>query len=284
MNELWQKIKGTWTGSLFFGAFLLGIFIILFYLANLDLKGTPEKKLLGEIPAELSKNDEAKKRLKSSEFSFLDFESWAEKNNLPKGVERYDGDVDKDGLSNFLEYVHGTDPRLLDTDGDKFTDKQEIVNGYDPGASGDRRPDVEISIEKIAVHAPMVWSKNSKEADMLSDLENGVAHFSGAASPGQIGNAVISGHSSNYVWKVGKYNHIFKNLNDLKIGDVIVAKVIQNNGRVITYRYAVKDKFITGADDEEIFAKTENETLTLSTCWPLGTTLRRLIVKAEMMN
>ena len=42
------------------------------------------------------------------------------------------GDLDGDGLSDFDEYVAGTDPASADTDGDGLPDAWEIANGLDP--------------------------------------------------------------------------------------------------------------------------------------------------------
>lgn len=284
MSQFWEKIRGSWINSLLFGGLLLAIFLIIFYLSNLNLKKNPVLAPTGEVISASNQDAEIAKRLGTNEFASLDYDSWATKNHLGAGAEKYDGDPDKDNLPNYLEYVHGTDPNNPDTDGDKFSDGREVVNGYDPDAPGDAQPEVQIFIPKINVNAPMVWSKTDNENDMLKDLENGVAHFAQTATPGQIGNAVISGHSSNYIWAAGNYNHIFKDLNNLEIGDGITVKMIYQNGRIITFHYAVADKFITGPDDAEIFAQTGSPTLTLSTCWPLGTALKRLIIKAEMVK
>ena len=191
------------------------------------------------------------------------------------------GDSDKDGLSDHLEYTHGTNALKIDTDGDGYDDMKEIRNGYDPDAPGDTRPSIEIAIAKINISAPMVWSASDNEKSQLVDLKNGVSHFPGSAAPGQSGNMIISGHSSNYVWVKGNYNYVFKNLNKLEIGDFIDVKVFQQNGRIITYHYKVSEKFVSAPDEEKIFQNSEKSSLSLSTCWPLGTNFRRLIVKAE---
>lgn len=52
-------------------------------------------------------------------------------------------DTDKDGLPDAIEKVLGTDPFKADTDGDGFTDLQEIKSGYSPlivGAAGKYSP------------------------------------------------------------------------------------------------------------------------------------------------
>jgi LPXTG-site transpeptidase (sortase) family protein len=94
----------------------------------------------------------------------------------------------------------------------------------------------------------------------------------------------MSGHSSNYVWAKGGYNYVFKELNNLENGDIVKFKIVQKNGRIINFKYKVSEKFITTPDDAKIFEETTKPILTLSTCWPLGTNFKRLIVKAELIK
>jgi len=217
----------------------------------------------------------------SAGITLAEYNDWAKNSGLSGASAKLNADADGDGLKNYLEYIHGTNPKNADSDGDGFSDKQEITNGYDPSAPGDARPAVELMIAKIGVTAPMIWSANENEKDQLSDLQNGVAHFPKTASPGQNGNVVISGHSSNYIWAKGGYNYIFKNLNNLMPGDIVDLKSVQQNGKIIIYHYKISEKFTTMPDDERIFNDTSGAALTLSTCWPIGSNARRLIVKGE---
>lgn len=284
MRNLWRKIKSSWINSFLFSCFLLAVFFALFYLSNLDIKSSDKNLPSTATVSKENSDTELQKRLGSSAIAFLSYDGWASQYNLGTGSEKYDGDPDKDGLPNYLEYVHKTDPQKFDTDGDGYSDQDEIAHGYDPSFPGDQKMKVEISIEKISVNAPMVWSKSEEEKNMLEDLKNGVAHYPKTASPGQNGNMVISGHSSNYIWVQGNYNYIFKDLNNLEVGDLILVKATQYNGAAIVYQYKVTEKMVTYADDEIIFANTQNPSLTLSTCWPLGTAFKRLIVKAEIVK
>jgi len=283
MSETLSKIKQYSKRAALLCSLSLVVFFIGFYLVNLDLGSTRKMSAEIETAPEVQNNEELKKRLGSNDISFADFASWMQVNGL-SGADVYDADPDKDGLPNHLEYVHGTDPNNADTDGDKFSDKQEIDNGYDPDAPGDIKPLVFLRIDKINVEAPMIWSLSTDESKMLAELEKGVSHFWKTAAPGQIGNSIISGHSSNYIWAKGEYNHIFKDLNNLENGDAIALKTIQKNGRIIVYHYKVIDKFVTVPNDARIFAENSNQTLTLSTCWPLGTNFKRLIVQAELVK
>ena len=216
--------------------------------------------------------------------TLADYNEWAKKYAFSASNAKLNADPDGDGLPNYLEYMHGTDPKNPDSDGDGFSDKQEITNGYDPAAPGDARPVVEVSISKIGVIAPMVWSKSENEKDQLADLAGGVAHFPQTASPGQNGNMIISGHSSNYIWAKGKFNYIFKNLNNLMPGDAVDVKTVQQNGKIITYHYKISEKFTAMPDDARIFDDTSDSTITLSTCWPIGSNLRRLIIKGDIVQ
>lgn len=266
------------------------IFSILFstsyYVVNmLDIKPkVPSSSLVAASSSNLKAGDkQLSDKLGAREASLAGFSDWAKINDL-SGIDIYNDDADKDGLENYLEYIHGTDPNNADTDGDKYSDMKEITNGYDPDAYGDVMTKVSIKIDKIGVNAPMVWSKTDVEANMLKDLENGLSHFVGTASPGQKGNAIVSGHSSNYIWAKGDYNYIFKDLGNVEKGDFVTVSTIQKNGRIINYKYKVNDKYVAAPDEERIFASADQPVLTLSTCWPIGTNLKRIIVKAELLR
>lgn len=207
---------------------------------------------------------------------------WEEENGLSTKEKNADADPDGDGLPNQLEFAYLTNPLKKDSDGDVFTDLEEIENGYDPTVAGDARLNFSISISKINVEAPIVWSESDEEADLLKDLEKGVAILSKTGVPGQSGNTVISGHSSNYIWAKGDYNYIFENLNNLEIGDKITIKATGENNRSFAYSYVITSKNVVKPNDPMIFQETEATNLTLVTCWPLRTTWNRLVVKAEL--
>lgn len=193
-------------------------------------------------------------------------------------------DHDNDGLDLYEEFLYGTDPTKKDTDGDGYDDFREIGNGYDPTMSGDARISMTIKIKKINIEAPIVISKSSDEKLIQKDLEKGVILYPEMAMPGERGNAYIAGHSSNYVWSKGSYNYVFAHLNDVVRGDEI--EIIQElqNGKKVSLKYIIDLKEEVLADDERIFADTHAQELTLTTCWPIGTNARRLMVKAYLQD
>ncbi len=195
-----------------------------------------------------------------------------------------DEDIDNDGLSNWREFLHKTDPKNPDTDNDTFMDGTEVRNGYDPDAPGDARPAVTIIIDKINVKVPMVWSTSVLEEQLQNDLKRGAIHYPRTAAPGQNGNMFVAAHSSNYAWAEGNFNRVFARLNELVVGDVITVKVTQANGAVLEYLYRVTQKRVVQPDDPWIFLKTDKPTATFSTCWPIGTRQKRLIIKADLVQ
>src|SRR5579864_5890048 len=78
----------------------------------------------------------------------------------------------------------------------------------------------EIIISKISVDAPIVL--NIAPNDIVPQLANGVVHYQDTALPGEIGNSVLVGHSSDYIWSTGHYKTIFALLDKLSPGDQIV--------------------------------------------------------------
>jgi LPXTG-site transpeptidase (sortase) family protein len=278
MPDIIEKIKYHWKGIVS----LIGLFLVIYFglyslsLVNTDGWGQPYTPYVARA------EDQFNRRFGSSDATGMDSRQWAQHYKLTKDNAKPDDDPDGDGLPNKLEYKYGTSPVDADTDKDGFTDKQEISNGYDPDAPGDARPKLDLAIAKLAITAPVIWSASDDEKSLEEDLKNGVTHYPNTPAPGEPGNMVISGHSSNYVWAKGNYNHIFQDLNKLAKGDIITVTASQQNGRTLTYRYIITDKKIATPNDQSIFQETEKPTITLTTCWPIGSNSQRLIVKAEL--
>lgn len=149
-------------------------------------------------------------------------------------------------------------------------------------------PDNRIIIPKIDKNIPIVEtaSKNrydenwlELEKDILSDLKYGVVHYPGTANPGQKGDVVMTGHSSYYPWDDGKYKDVFALLDKLEISDEIIIYFQQKE-----YQYKVTDRREVNPDDINVLEQKDGYRLSLITCAPLGTNLRRLIVTAEQVR
>lgn len=138
-----------------------------------------------------------------------------------------------------------------------------------------------IIIPKIGVDAPVVYDEPKvDEASYQKALERGVVRLGNTANPGEKGNVVIGGHSSNNVFNAGAYKYVFVNLKRLDVGDVFY---LNYNGQRYTYKVTTARKIIT-PKDISVLAPTSKPTVTLFTCDPPGTNVNRLIVRAEQVD
>lgn len=160
-------------------------------------------------------------------------------------------------------------------------DPQNIV--VDPTADISVSKDPRLVIPKINVDVPVVYGIGADHDSQMKAMAKGVAHFAipGANShPGEVGNTVLSGHSSNDLFDSGDYKFIFAQLEKLKIGDTIYAHY---KGKRYTY-VVTKTDVVKPTDVQALIYPTKKPVLTLITCTPLGTALNRLLVTAEQVS
>lgn len=137
---------------------------------------------------------------------------------------------------------------------------------------------LEIPANNISV--PLIWTKDVANFD--NDLKNGVVHYPGTAMPGDIGTTYISGHSSGYVWDRSPYKQVFAVLGQVKDGTSFSITVTQRDGKMVKYNYVVERRGEFAANDQAQFVNTADSVVALSTCWPVGTTARRLVLFAKL--
>ena len=140
----------------------------------------------------------------------------------------------------------------------------------------ENKPQNRLYIPNLNIDAPIAW--NVPEENIEDELLNGVVHFNGTALPGQQGNVFITGHSSFYPWSKSEYKSVFALIDELNLQDEIY---ISYNNKV--YNYRIVNKKVVSPDQVNVLNETSNgkKTLTLMTCVPLGTNLKRLLVIAE---
>ncbi len=137
-----------------------------------------------------------------------------------------------------------------------------------------------LEVPQLSINAPIMWSSSPDSFD--KDLQSGVIHYPGTALPGQVGTAYISGHSSNYVWAKGNFNHVFTHLNDLKDNDSFKVTVVLKNGKNAILHYVVTSRQQYQPDDIAQFQNGGKSVMALSTCWPVGSTAKRLVLFADL--
>lgn len=152
-----------------------------------------------------------------------------------------------------------------------------IIDGSSTVADGSSK----VIIPKINVEIPVVYDEPSiEEAAIQKALERGVVHYATTPDPGQKGNAVIFGHSSNNILNSGKYKFAFVLLSKLEEGDVFYLTKDK-----VRYGYKVYEKKIVSPTDLGVLgANDKTATATLITCDPPGTSLNRLIVVGEQIS
>jgi len=160
-------------------------------------------------------------------------------------------------------------------------DPQNII--IDPTSEQNVGPESKLIIPKINVDVPIIYGVSNDYQAQMDAMTKGVMHFSipGASSvPGQVGNMVIAGHSSNDILDTGDYKFIFAQNEKLEPGDTIYI-----NYNSVRYTYTVtKKQVVLPTDVSALTTPTDKPILTLITCVPLGTALKRLLVTAEQVS
>lgn len=139
----------------------------------------------------------------------------------------------------------------------------------------------EIIIPKINVQIPVVYGVATiDEKSVDTALESGVVHYADTALPGQNGNVVIVGHSSNNIFNKGRYKFAFVLLNRLENGDTFY---LQKDGK--RYTYQIYEKKIVKPEDVSVLGPAAKPaSATLITCDPPGTSANRLVVVGEQIS
>lgn len=130
-----------------------------------------------------------------------------------------------------------------------------------------------LSIPKLGINNALVISGN--------DLKKSLIHYPGTVAPGRFGNTIIFGHSVlPQFFNPKNYLTIFSTLPTLRPKDEIFI-----NYNDVTYKYVVEQMIEVLPDDISILAQRYDDSyLTLITCVPPGTYLKRLIVRARLVK
>lgn len=145
-------------------------------------------------------------------------------------------------------------------------------------------PDPNFSIHIPKIHAKAKIVPNVDPANYVSYMEalkSGVAHAAGTQFPGGNGNIYLFAHSTDNPLNVATYNAVFYLLREMELGDTVD---IYFTG--VKHHYTVTKKLIIDPTDVSYLAADNidgKERVVLQTCWPPGTTLKRMIIFAEKM-
>lgn len=131
-----------------------------------------------------------------------------------------------------------------------------------------------ISIPKLKIDAANVLVGSS-------DLKKSLIQYPQTALPGQFGSPVIFGHSVlPQFYNPKSYLTIFSTLYKLKTGDEIYIDYDS-----VHYKYVVSEMYEVQPTDLSVLEQRfDGRYLTLITCSPPGTILRRLVIKAQIAD
>jgi len=132
-------------------------------------------------------------------------------------------------------------------------------------------------IPKIQANAKVIKNVNPYDYDAYRNaLIYGVVHAKGTALPNENGNVFLFAHSTVNFYERRKYNVYFYLLGELKKDDPIY---VSYQGTI--YKYKVLEfKVVKPEEIQYLGTYMEQDTLTLMTCWPVGSNTKRAVVTA----
>ena len=160
------------------------------------------------------------------------------------------------------------------------------ITAIDPTLSIKTHESPYLMIPKLNIEVPVVFGAKNDVNSMNAAMDNGVAHFSvpgASATPGQIGNYAVSGHSAGNIYQQSNYKFIFSGLTRMAEGDLVYMDY--NNVR---YTYKITGTKTVKPTDVASLKEIANDNqgkpmITLITCVPLGTSRERLLVYGEQI-
>ncbi len=132
-------------------------------------------------------------------------------------------------------------------------------------------------IPKIQANAKVIKNVNPYDYDAYRNaLIYGVVHAKGTALPNENGNVFLFAHSTVNFYERRKYNVYFYLLGELKKDDPIY---VSYQGEIYNYK-VLELRIVKPSEVQYLGEYMDQDTLTLMTCWPIGSNTKRAIVVA----
>lgn len=144
-----------------------------------------------------------------------------------------------------------------------------------------------ILIPKIWKNIPLIDVKNKSVQNVvdlnnifMTELEKWIVRYPWSSTPWEKWNSFIFWHSSNFPWAKWDYNDALALLDNVVFWDEIIVYYNQKK-----YTYKIKEKNIIKPGDVSVLKRdTWKSEISIMTCWPVGTTLNRMIVVGELIE
>jgi len=141
-----------------------------------------------------------------------------------------------------------------------------------------------LEMPQFGIKAPILQVETTNSKLIYKKLKQGVVLYPGSDIPGK-GYSIIIGHSSQYPWSPGRYKSVFSLLNELKQGDKIY---VFWNKKPLVFEVKEKNIFLPwpkGTESTEtVFPPSDEVTLILQSCWPVGIASKRVAVKTVLVR
>ena len=139
-------------------------------------------------------------------------------------------------------------------------------------------PAYSLYIPKIRAKSQVIGNVPvADEKAYLEALKRGVAEAAGLSHPGQPGTTYLFAHSTDSPLNFARYNAVFYLLDKLEAGDWV--EVVYQN-KLLRYK-VVQVQILEANDTRYLTTGSPDEILVLQTCYPPGTSWRRLVVVAK---
>jgi sortase A len=144
---------------------------------------------------------------------------------------------------------------------------------YQAGKVEEGAPLTRLQIPKLNVNTVVVEGTNA------TALAAGAGHYRDTPLPGAPGNVAIAGHRT-------MNGHPFNRLDELQPGDrvILVTPFAKHTYQLVAKFDGHANPWVTGPNDWQVVAATQEATLTLTTCHPKGSARERLIARAKLVN
>lgn len=166
----------------------------------------------------------------------------------------------------------------------KFGDILSRIEAQDADSVRQEARNLELN-SNFAIYIPQIDAKANitpnvdagNKIEYLDALSDGVAHARGTSFPGMGEPIYLFSHSTDSPLNFARFNAVFYLLGKLKVGDRITLYFLDKK-----FAYEIEQKLITEANDTSwLVNQNRGEVLILQTCYPPGTTLKRLILLAK---
>ncbi|MEK7109914.1 MAG: sortase [Patescibacteria group bacterium] len=148
-----------------------------------------------------------------------------------------------------------------------------------PAAPQLKNQSSQLTVKEYYLSIPKLNIKKARVVVGGEDLKKSLIHYLPTSLPGEYGNVAIFGHSTlPQLYDPKDYKTIFTYLSSLKKGDRIYINIGE-----LEYQYEVTGSIVVKPSDISVLEQKKDASyLTLITCTPLGTYLKRLIVNAKL--